>query len=407
MARHKSKLLIVVALMCFVGGFCATLAFDYYENLRLDRESVHLRDDLSIPYGQIASARDFIAQLDGELLDNPAVATDQLGPVEVTFTYLNLRHRQRSYTFTVDVKDVTAPRIYGSNAYTLARGYGGELTDLMMSGDDLDDSPRREIAGNYDLDKVGAYQLEYIITDASGNRTAQPFTLNIIEPDPDASEDSDFTPDPLPINEVIKDHKTARTKIGIDVSQWQGEIDWSKVKKSGVEFAFIRIGYQVGYGGEYVLDPYFKANLSGAQQNNLPVGVYMYTYADSVAEAQAQANWIKDQLHGAKLELGVAFDWENWHDFNNAGMSFKTINQVANTFLDTLAESGYVGLIYSSKVYLERIWEPDRYPVWLAQYYDRVTYDGDYYIWQMSNSGRVPGIAGDVDLNIMYLDSSP
>ena len=87
-------------------------------------------------------------------------------------------------------------------------------------------------------------------------------------------------------------------------------------------------------------------------------------------------------------------------------MSLYTINKVATTFLDTLESFGYNGVLYSSKVYLERIWQPNNYPVWLAQYYDRVTYDGDYWIWQMSNTGQVTGINGDVDLNIMYLDKN-
>ncbi len=405
LARNKSKLLIVASLICFVAGFGASLLFDYAENLRIDRESVELKPDLTINYDELAVASDFLAKLDGELLTDPQISTTEIGDTTVTFEYLNRRHRPRSYTFTVQVVDTVAPRIYGGVQYTVARGYQGDLTNLMLSGDEVDDHPHREIIGEYDLDKPGNYQVEYAITDSSSNRATHPFTLEVVQPDPDASEDPPDTAEPLPIDAVIKQYKTATTKIGIDVSQWQGEIDWQKVKNAGVEFAFLRIGYQSGYGGEYVLDPFFQQNLTNAKQVKLPVGVYFYSYADSVAEAQKQAKWGKTQLGGAEIELGVAFDWEDWANFNSTGMSFRTINHVANAFLDTLAESEYRGLLYSSKVYLEHVWRPERYPVWLAQYYDYVTYDGEYSVWQMSSSGRVPGINGDVDLDIMYLDN--
>ncbi len=85
-------------------------------------------------------------------------------------------------------------------------------------------------------------------------------------------------------------------------------------------------------------------------------------------------------------------------------MSFRTLNQVANAYLDTVSTAGYHGSLYGSKNYMTNIWKPEKYPVWLAQYYDFVTYEGDYWIWQMSSSGRVPGINGDVDLDIMYLE---
>ena len=85
-------------------------------------------------------------------------------------------------------------------------------------------------------------------------------------------------------------------------------------------------------------------------------------------------------------------------------MSLYTINKVANTFLDILEKSGYEGMLYSSKTYLEKIWYPSKYKTWLAQYNSEATYSGDYWIWQMSSTGKIDGINGDVDIDIMYLD---
>lgn len=87
-----------------------------------------------------------------------------------------------------------------------------------------------------------------------------------------------------------------------------------------------------------------------------------------------------------------------------AGMSFYTINKAANIFLDTLQEAGYKGMLYSSKNYLEKIWYETKHETWLAQYNTKPTYEGKYSIWQMSDVGKVDGIKGDVDIDIMYLN---
>lgn len=377
------------------------IVHDILENQRIDATAITFTDNPTVAFGASAKVSDFAHPSEGTLLEDYVINTEQLGSVEITFNYTNLKHKRRTKSFTLNIIDQTAPKIYGSSLYTINQGYQGNLTNLILSGDDLDDSPRREITGTYDINTVGDYKLEYIVTDASGNQAKHPFTLRVVTPSNTAYDPIDLPK--LPIADVIRQHKTNRTQIGIDVSQWQGEIDWSAVKSADVEFAIIRIGYQAGYGGEYIIDPYFETNLTGATKVGLPVGVYFYSYADSITEAQHQAEWVRDTLAGRSIPLGVAFDWEDWGNFNQAGMSFYTINRVANTFLDTLSASGYQGLLYGSKVYLERIWQPAKYPVWLAQYYDRATYAGDYTIWQMSSSGQVPGIIGDVDLDIRYL----
>ncbi len=383
------------------SGIGLWVYFDYKETQRLDAESVVLNERLVIEVGEARKVSDFLESLNGTLVDDFLIEPGEPGEVEVNFEYINVKNRKRPAKFTVRAVDTTVPEIYGNFNYTLNTGFEGDLTDLMISGDNIDDHPKREVSGSYDLNRVGSYKLEYVITDASGNQAVHPFTLNIVEPSGDTPEP--YIPEKLPLREVIRDYKTADTKIGIDVSQWQGEIDWQKVKNAGVEFAFIRIGYQSGFGGEYVLDPYFQNNMQEASRIGLPVGTYFYSYADSVDEAARQAEWVKEQLGEHEVELGVAFDWESWGEFNQAGMSFRTINNVAKTFLNKIGETGRAGLLYGSKVYLERIWRVPEYETWLAQYYHEPTYAGKYKFWQMSNSGQVDGIGGDVDIDIMYM----
>lgn len=409
--KSKKPFIITAAIIIVLALIALTivLVHDHLENERLDAESVLLKSDLTVEFGSELKVSDCLASLQGELVDDFAINTEQLGEQEINFEYINIKNRKRPSKLTLNVVDTVAPSVFGGDAYTLYTGYEGELTDLMLSVDNLDDRPAREIRGKYNLEKPGTYALEYVITDASGNQTVKPFTLTIIDPPENPSEEPSGVTERIPISRVIRLHKTAQTRIGIDVSQWQGEIDWKKVKDAGVEFAMLRVGYQYGFGGENVLDPYFKANLDGAKSNHIPVGIYYYSYAKTPDEAKSQAEWVLKMLGNTDLELGIAFDWENWATFNSVKMSLYTINKTAEAFLSAVRDAEYKPILYSSKNYLELIWRPDQlaekfddFDVWLAQYHDYVTYRGDYQIWQMTDSGTVPGIEGPVDLDIMH-----
>lgn len=405
--NHKklaiSAIITVILLISLI--ITSAILHENAENRRLDAESVTLKKDLEIGYGEIAKVSDFIEQLNGTLVDDFTIDTSELGERTIDFRYINVKNRERLSHLTINIVDKTPPLIYGNKSYTLPRGYEGELTNLILSGDEIDDHPAREVKGEYNLNQVGRYQLEYVVTDASGNQSSHPFVLYINEPDAITTPTTKH--DELPLAELIATHKTAQTKIGIDVSKWQGNIDWPTVKASGVEFALIRVGYQNHYDGEYILDPYFEANITAANQLNLPVGVYFYSYANNVKQAENQADWVKAQLNGHQAELGIVFDWENWSSFNAAGISFRTLHRITDTFIRSAQNSGYLGTVYGSKNYLEKIWGDLNHPVWLAQYNDHVTYNGQYWLWQLSDTGQVPGIASDVDLNVMYLENTP
>ena len=115
---------------------------------------------------------------------------------------------------------------------------------------------------------------------------------------------------------------------------------------------------------------------------------------------------MNNQLSEYQIDLPIAFDWESWSSFNKAGMSFYTINKSANEFLNIVApENGNrKGMLYGSKTYLEKIWYPTEYDTWLAHYTNQTTYQGKYNIWQMCDTGRIDGINGNVDIDIMYVE---
>lgn len=385
----------VILLTILIAGICF---WQYEENKRIDAEAVVLKEDLSIEFGQEVKISDLIENLNGNLLEDCQINTEILGEKQVSFEYINVKNKRKKAEFSINIVDTNPPKIFSGNSYTVKVGYDKNLADVLLSGDDADDNPTREIIGEYDVNIAGDYDLTYCVTDSSGNQIKKNFVLHVKE----KSNEEIKKTKTIDIADVLENYKTQNSKIGIDVSKWQEEIDWQEVKNAGVEFAMIRIGYQAEYDGDCILDPCFIANIEGAKAVQIPVGIYFYSYAKNVEQAKSQAEWVKENLRNYEIDLPIAFDWESWNSFNKAGMSFYTINKVANTFLDSLEKAGFEGMLYSSKAYLEDIWYPTKYEVWLAQYNSKVTYEGEYSIWQMSESGKVNGIKNNVDIDVMY-----
>ena len=190
--------------------------------------------------------------------------------------------------------------------------------------------------------------------------------------------------------------------LGLDISKWQGDVDYAKIKKEGVEFVMLKIGGQTKINGEFSIDPKFYDNIEGALANDIKVGVYFYSYATNVEEAKKQADFIMQKLDNYDIDMPIAFDWENWSKYTRFHISFHTLNKVASAFIDRVEEFGYDGVLYSSKYYLENIWYQEDYTNWLAYYNDEFDKYQDYYMWQMCNNGKINGINGYVDIDIMY-----
>ena len=190
--------------------------------------------------------------------------------------------------------------------------------------------------------------------------------------------------------------------VGIDVSSWQGDINWEKVKNAGCEFAMIRIGF--GHKDkELIFDSKFKANLENAKKAGIKVGLYFYSYAKTNDEAKEQAKWIIDALNGEKLDLPIAFDWEIWSGFNNYKLNFNDLNEIAESFIKEINKYNYEGIIYGSAFYINRVWNQNS-RTWLAYYTSNNDFEKPYFMWQLSSQGKIDGINGYVDLNVIYLD---
>lgn len=300
-----------------------------------------------------------------------------------------------------NVVDNTPPKVFGGTNKTVLLNYDTDLCDLIVYGDNYDKKPKCEITGEYDLQKEGTYKLLYKLTDQSNNLKEVNVTLNIVK-----EYKKNNTPTEKKVtnfSEVYKEHKKENTEIGIDVSKWQGNIDFEKVASANASFVMIRIGVQTKQNGELSLDKYYLENIKKAKEAGLKVGVYLYSIATSEKEAIDHADWVVNELNGETLDLPITFDWENWSKWNSYNMSFYDINNIANSFIKRVEEKGYKGMLYSSKFYLENIWEnKNNNTVWLAHYTTKTNYQDSYMIWQLCNNGKIDGINGNVDIDILY-----
>lgn len=192
--------------------------------------------------------------------------------------------------------------------------------------------------------------------------------------------------------------------IGIDVSKWNGEIDWKAVAGAGVDFVIIRCGYRGSSTGVLVEDPYFKQNIEGATKNGIKVGVYFYTQAITEAEAIEEASMALSLVQGYRLQLPIFIDTEQSKGRGDK-LSKEERTAVVKAFCETVKSAGYKAGVYSGKSWYEEKLNANElgsYHIWVARYAKECGYAGHYDIWQHSDKGQIPGIKGNVDLNISY-----
>ena len=203
--------------------------------------------------------------------------------------------------------------------------------------------------------------------------------------------------------------KDSTTAIGngIDVSSWQEDIDWNAVAASGVQFAFIRVGYR-GYGtGKLVEDEYFEDNIKGAATAGIKVGVYFYSQAINEEEVREEADFVLEKIAPYQIDCPVVFDVERVSD-SDGRMNALTVEErtlLTEIFCQVIENAGYRPMIYHNTemgVMMLEIGNLENYDKWFAAYSDVFYYPYDHKIWQYSQKGSVQGIQGDVDLNISF-----
>lgn len=194
--------------------------------------------------------------------------------------------------------------------------------------------------------------------------------------------------------------------LGIDVSVWQAEIDWEQVKAAGVEFAMIRAGWRGSEQGVLAEDTYAQANYAGATAAGIQVGAYFFSQAISVDEAIEEANYLLGIIKDWNVEMPIVYDWEYIDDTSRTGnIDARTLTDCTKAFCDTVANAGYQPMIYFNTNHsYENIYirELTQYPFWLARYDTVLDYPYKIDMWQYTETGSVPGIAGNVDINLYF-----
>ena len=378
----KKRYLVVI--LCIIA-VCILVVIFIVKN----KKTINNYDNLVFEYNQKVKVSDIIPVRKDEYINTLKIGKNNL-KYEVDKTIYNI---------TYEVVDTTAPLVLLSSTYTYNIGDENDLKNRILCADNYDKRPNCFIEGTYDFNTIGNYNLKYIAIDSFNNKTEKEFTLKIKEKSKIKNNSKKKN---LNIKDVVNKYKNDNSMIGIDVSAWQNEIDFNKVKEDNVEFVMIRIGYGYNKDGEIIIDKQFYNNFRKAKEANLKIGLYFYSYAKNTKEAKNQADWIVTTIKKEKLDLPIAFDFEDWNNFNDYNLSLTDLNMIADTFMNRLEEYGYKSMLYGSYYYLQNIWDVQNKNIWLAHYSNKTDYPNDYQIWQLSNIGKVNGINTDVDINVLY-----
>lgn len=345
------------------------------------------------------SVAELITNTNAELTEpEKKIKTDELGEcsVNISFDYEGISYEKE---ITYNVSDTTQPIILnmGWSPYTII-DEPFDLSSIVGYADNYDRSPELSYTGEVNTSEYGAYPITATVTDSSGNSTSWDMDVFVVSEIP-APEDNNTR---VNFSDFMDYYCYENVSYGIDVSAWQTNVDYEKVKEQGCEFVIMRMGYCYS---EIKKDDYYDRNMENASAAGLDIGVYFYTTANTEKKAREQARWIIEQLDGRQLDYPVAFDWEEWGQFQKYGMNIRDLNEIFEAFCDELEKNGYSGMLYSSKNFLNNFWDNKKNrTVWLAHYVDETDYDGEFSIWQASAYGRIEGIDGDVDMNIRLND---
>ncbi len=241
-----------------------------------------------------------------------------------------------------------------------------------------------------------------------------PTQETILEPTVPETEPEEPTipPDPNPYNRYDFQYnrynylllQNLDSSPGVDVSAFQGDINWTKVARSGIEFAIIRLGYRGYETGKLVEDEYAKKNLKGAADAGLNIGAYFFSQALTTQEAQEEIDFMLEVLGETYLDMPIILDWEiPAPTARSANMDARTLTDIQLYFCEQVEKLGYQPMIYFNWHQSENLYylhELEGAPFWLALYQDRMTYPWKVEMWQYTDRGRVPGINGNVDLNV-------
>lgn len=312
---------------------------------------------------------------------------------------------------TETIEDTRAPFfVYAQSYVTIYRDKEFNLHKYVSYIDDYDPDVELSVTGSVDTTVAGVYPLQLTITDDSGNSSSMNMNVTVAEPVPvtpggtGTAQPTDPPPEKK-FSDFSAKYKKEGTEVGIDVSRWQGKIDFNKVAAAGCEFVIIRIG---GFSDGVFEDGCYAENIKNARAAGLKIGIYWYSEENSAAMVHENADYLYSLLNGEKLDFPIFFDWEDYYDLEDYKMSIRDMNEMFLAFKAEAESHGYKAALYNSPFYLGLLWseEVKKDGVWLAHYTTKTDYGGEYFLWQQGIWG-IDGIDGDVDVDVFYPSAMP
>lgn len=372
-----------------------------YEVVDTTPPKIEVKEDvLTFDIDELFSQEDLLNNLlvdEGTITIDTDYVFDTIGSYDVHVIAEDLFGNQSNATYEIEVKDMDSPIIFytGSGAQ-IEKGSEFQPLEFLSFGDNVDVKPTLKIEGEVDTSKVGSYPLHGILTDSSGNEKDWFFTVEVVERKKTASQKRED----YPFDWLKQKYQQVGRQFGIDISEWQGDIDFQKVKDAGCDFAMIRIGFS--HNGELRLDKKYYQNIKGAQEVGIPFGIYLFCYDNTEEELRSSLNQVFEELDGMHLDLPIAFDWENFENYQDYEINFLTLNQYYDIFEEEVTKHGYESMLYATTFCFEKVWTNiENRCLWVAQYNDWPTLEVPFRMWQVTASGKIDGIQGQVDLNVL------
>ena len=410
-----NKKIVVLLIFILIIGIVLAKIFIFYDKYKMPKGAeINVLDEKIAVYEE-TNLYDLLENYNITILtEDTQLNYNTIGNHTYTIKY-KYNGSIRSYLYDVkytivDEVDPIFINVPSSKTFYVGEASEDDLTKKVSYADNYDSKPTLKIEGDVDFENVGTYNIKYIVTDQSGNETIKNTSVVVKErptkTETTVSNNEEEEEDFVSIEEQIENYKTASTMIGIDVSKWQGDIDFEKVKNAGVESVILRMGVMKDKDTPLAIDNTFESNYNKAKEAGLKVGIYVYSEADTVDKAVENAKFVIDNLNGDKLDFPVCFDWENWAYFNELEINLHRLNEMYDAFTEELENAGYTTMLYASENYLNNTWLSLKdYTIWAAKYSSKmpsINAGNEYILWQNTDKGRVDGIEGNVDLDIYY-----
>ena len=292
---------------------------------------------------------------------------------------------------------------------SLVKGKEFKPDDYVGYIDDTDRDVELKVTGEVDINKTGDYPIQMTITDDAGNSKTIDVTVKVYTKKPtptkkpatsSKSSTSNTTKKKYNFSDLKDKYASGNAYIGIDVSKYQGNIDFQKVKDAGCHFVILRMA--IYNNGKFGIDTKFEENYKKAKAAGLLIGVYYYSVDNTEKLMKEHCAELAKALKGKEIDFPVAYDFEKWKGFQNLKMNSSDLNNMFYLFCSEMESYGYEAMIYANPYFLRNWFKPGGHKIWLADWKSQPSYVGKFYFWQFSATGKIPGINANVDVNIYY-----